>query len=338
MRTTALVLTGWLLAAPAGSQPAGAPVATASQLAFHSDFLMNLHHTLFAAAWARRPGAGTLRALAGALPAPLTAPMTEAEQAAWDAAVAYYDREVASRDLLRGRGMYALKMALVAGDLSSPAVGTELRAVLDSAAPVYRRHFWPAHDRANREWIAKTVEGVRTIGPEVIARLTKLYTMPWFTAPVRVDVVWVGNRQGAYATEGPTHATIASQAPNHTGWTSVEIVFHEISHTLIAPIEKQLAAALGDRLREHGVLWHVVQFYITGEAVRGVLGARGIQYEPYLYSSGLFERAWPAYRRPVEEHWRPYVDGRTTIEAAVRGTVAAVMRQAPVQSPPVTRR
>ena len=118
----------------------------------------------------------------------------------------------------------------------------------------------------------------------------------------------------------------------------MEIVFHEISHTLIAPIEKQLAAALGDRLREHGVLWHVVQFYITGEAVRGVLGARGIQYEPYLYSSGLFERAWPAYRRPVEEHWRPYVDGRTTIEAAVRGTVAAVMRQAPVQSPPVTRR
>lgn len=61
---------------------AAGQVATASQLAFHSDFLMNLHHTLFAAAWARRPEAGTPRALAGALPAPLTASMTEAEQAA----------------------------------------------------------------------------------------------------------------------------------------------------------------------------------------------------------------------------------------------------------------
>jgi hypothetical protein len=262
MTMTSLLLL-WLTAATAGpnpAQPTDSRVASESQLEFHSAFLMNLRHALYAAAWAQRPEAGTLRALAGPLPTPLDAPLTKEEQAAWDAAVAYYDKNVASHDLLFGRGMYEIKSALVAGDLTREAVGKELRAVLESAAPIYRKHDWSAHDRANREWIQRTVEGVRAIGPDVIARLTKLYAMPWFTAPVRVDVVWVGNRQGAYATEGPTHATVSSGKVAHVGWTSVEVVFHEISHTLIAPIERQLAVALGDRLREHGILWHVVQF------------------------------------------------------------------------------
>jgi len=196
--------------------------------------------------------------------------------------------------------------------------------VLESAAPVYRKHFWAAHDRANRAWIQQTVERTRTIAPEVIARLTKLYIVPWFAVPVRIDVVWVGNRQGAYATEGPTHATISSGDANSTGWTAVETVFHEISHTLIAPIEKQLASALGDRLRDHRVLWHVVQFYVTGQVMRDVLLARGIEYSPYMYSTGLFDRAWGQYRGVVEANWRPYVDGKVTLEIAIEGTAKAL--------------
>jgi hypothetical protein len=200
-------------------------------------------------------------------------------------------------------------------------VDGELRRVLEAAAPVYRKHFWPAHDRANRAWIERTVEGVRTVAPEVISRLTKLYSKAWFTSPVRIDVVWVGNRQGAYATDGPTHATISSGAANNTGWSAVEIVFHEISHILIEPIEKRLATALGPGLRDHGVLWHVVQFYVTGQVVRDVLATRGISYIPYMDSTGLFDRAWSRYRAAVERNWRPYIDGRITVEQAVTGTV-----------------
>jgi hypothetical protein len=216
-------------------------------------------------------------------------------------------------------------MALVDGNLAADAVGDELRRVLDAAAPVYRKHFWPAHDRANRAWIERAADGVRATAPEVIARLTKLYTMPWFDSPVRVDVVWVGNRQGAYATVGPTHATISSGAANNTGWSAVEIVFHEISHILVEPIQQRLATALGERLRDHSVLWHVVQFYITGQVVRDVLAAKGINYEPYLYSTGLFDRAWGRYREAVEQHWRPYVDGRITLDQAIERTVKQVL-------------
>lgn len=318
-----------LLTAAAQTPPSSRPQSVAaevSNLRFHSDFWMNLHHVLYAAAWSNRPEAGTLRALAGRLPAPLEGPFTDEERAAWRAAVEYYDRELAGRDLLSGRGMLALKAALVEGDLSGDAVGASLRQVLESAAPVYRRSFWPAHDRANREWIAALEERLRAAGPDVIPRLEKFYGVAWFTGPVRVDVVRVGNRQGAYTTIGPTHVTISSSDPDNAGWSAMEIVFHEASHVLVRPLQKELAIALGDGLREHGVLWHVVQFYVTGAAVQQALRARGIDYAPYMYSTGLFDRAWSRYRKPVEANWGPYVEGKVSREAAVAGTVRDVTR------------
>jgi hypothetical protein len=316
---SALVAIFWIQAPPSGR------VAEVSNLHFHSDFLMNLHHTLYGAAWARRPEAGTLRALAGSLPQPLDpSGLTADERAAWDTAVAYYDRNLASRDLLFNRGMGSIKRALAAGHLDAPAVGTELRAELDRAAPVYRRHFWPAHDRANRSWIAATTANAATVAPTVIRRLENLYGVPWFTSPVRVDIVWVGNRQGAYTTNGPTHVVISSGDPENTAWTSVETVFHEVSHTLVLPIQDKLARALGERGKDHGVLWHVVQFYLTGAVVKEELRQRGVEYVPYMYSTGLLDRAWSQYRKPVEESWAPYVDGKISLEDAIARTVASL--------------
>jgi hypothetical protein len=66
----------------AQSETTSKPAKEVANIRFHSDELMNLHHTLYAAAWARRPEAGTPRALAGRLPAPLDTPMTAQERAA----------------------------------------------------------------------------------------------------------------------------------------------------------------------------------------------------------------------------------------------------------------
>ena len=52
----ALVLILLCLARPAAGQE---PVVVVANLALHSDFWINLHHTLFAAAWARRPETGS---------------------------------------------------------------------------------------------------------------------------------------------------------------------------------------------------------------------------------------------------------------------------------------
>jgi hypothetical protein len=306
----------------AGPARADAPVSTTAQLEFHSSFWLNLHHTLFAAAWARRPNTDQRR-LVGALPSPLIGPLSDEERAAWDAAVAYYDRELADRDLRTGKGMTSIKLSLAAETLSGEAIGPEPRAVLDRAAPVYRRHFWPAHDRSNREWIRATSEHLRSIERDLVTSHERLYARPWFASPVRVDVVWVGR---AYTTLDPfTHATVSpAEGAGLTGWTGVEITVHEVCHELILPTEAALAEAFGDRARQHGGLWHVVQFYQTGAALQQILRARDIDYTPYMYSTGLFDRAWSQYRKPVEDAWGPYVRGEISRAVAIERLVAAV--------------
>jgi hypothetical protein len=217
--------------------------------------------------------------------------------------------------------MVSLKDALVAGNLASDSVGADLKRNLESAAPVYRRYFWPAHDRANRVWIAATVERMRAIAPDTIPRLEKFYGTRWFATPVRADVVWVGNRQGAYSTTEPTHATISSGDPENRDWAAVETVFHELSHALVPSLQEALARALGDRLRDNRVLWHVVQFYLTGAAVQQALKAKGVDYVPYMYATGLLERAWKQYEAVLDANWRPYVEGTRSLDDAIAGTV-----------------
>ena len=299
---------------------AAEPVVVVSQLEFHSAFWINLHHLLYGAAWARRPHDGGRRNVPD-MPAPLPSTLSVEERAAWETAVDYYDRTLASRDLLTGMGMMQIKTALAAEDLASSAVGVELRAVLERAAPIYSKHWWPAHDRSNREWIRDTAERLRTIEKEIVSAQAQLYGRPWFAAPVRVDVVWVGR---AYTSLGPTHATVSPAEGPLTGWTGAEMVLHEVSHELILPIQRELGVAFGDRWKQHGVLWHVVQFYITGLALERILAARGIDYRKYLDSAGLFDRAWPQYRKPIEESWAPYVRGEITRAEAITRTVAAV--------------
>jgi hypothetical protein len=296
-------------------------VTIVANLEFHSAFWLNLHHALFAAAWARRPDTGARR-LVGPLPAPLAAELSQDERAAWDAAVRYYDREMADRDLRTGRGMTPIKRALADDNLAADAIGPALRAVLERTAPVYRRRFWPAHDRANRDWIQATTDLLRTIEREIVVSHERLYARPWFATRVRVDIVWAGR---AYTTLDPTtHAVVSPAESALTGWTSVEIVLHEVCHELILPTERLLGEALGDRLDEHGVLWHVIQFYQTGVSLQRLLRARDIDYTPYMYSTGLFDRAWGRYRKPVEEHWAPYVRGEITRAEAIERTLAAL--------------
>ena len=307
------------LLAPLRAHGASDPVAEVANIRFHSDELMNLHHFLYAWAWRTRTQGRPLSQRLDALPA---APFTPEERAAWDEAVRYYDRELASKDLLFGEGMSAIKTALVEGRLDAPAIVPGLRAALQAAAPIYRRHFWPEHDRVNRAWIADIGSRVSSLRDDVVPRLETLYATKWFARAERADIVWAGNWAGGYATTGPTHATISSTHPTTQGWEAVETVFHEYSHILVDGLSRKLNAALGDRLKQHGVLWHTVQFHLTGEAVREALARRNITYEPSVVE--LFGRAWPQYRQPVTDAWAPYLAGRATMDEAIARTVASL--------------
>jgi hypothetical protein len=89
-------------------------------------------------------------------------------------------------------------------------------------------------------------------------------------------------------------------------------------------LQGKLRTALGDSVRQHGNLWHATQFYLTGEVVREVLAARKIDYTPLVYSLGLFDTQWAAYRSLIEEIWEPYLRGRYSMDDAIAKTVNAV--------------
>ena len=283
------------------------PVAEVANLRFYSDELLNLHHTLYAAAWAgRKQGLS----LAGKLPHPLTAPFTPEERVVWEQAVQYYDSHIASRDLLTGPGMTGIKLALVSGNLNDPAIDKDLRATLEAARPVFHKYFWPEEDRVNRAWIASVTERVKTTAPVVIPRLEKIYEAEWFSYPVRADAVWVGNWGVNFTTSDPTHSTLSSTDPAGQDWSVVEVVFHEFSHVLVDRLTARLNEKLGDAAKQNGALWHAIQFYLTGEVVREALASRNIDYKPMVYSApNLFAGGWRAYRKPIEEAWEPYLQG-----------------------------
>jgi hypothetical protein len=317
----------WIVLATPGLIAQGSKELVLNQTPFavHSAFWPNLHHLLWAEAWARRPPSE--ETAAGALPEPLvTAQLTAEERRAWDAAVSYYDEEIA--DLHPLFEMRSIRKAMIAAGTELSATGLEPahREVLIGAASVYRKHWWPAHDSANRTWVTDALSKVATLTPVVPERLARLYGMPWFTSAVRVDVVRVANREGAFTSidPAPAHITISSSAPNGQGWMAAEILFHESSHALVFPLMNDFAAELRTQRKVSRQLWHAALFFLTGEVVRQALAERGNAYEPYLYSTGLFRRAWPELRAPIESYWKPYVNGEVPRDVAIRNVVSAI--------------
>jgi hypothetical protein len=320
--TTALVV----MTLFAASAAAETPVAEVSQLQLYSSFWQNLHHFLYVSAWATRPVVPGQRRLAMPLPPGSDVSMAPDEKATWDHAVTVYERDFASRDLLFGQRMTMIKLGLVDRDdkLTGAPYDDELKTLLLSAAPIYRKYWWPAHDAGNRAWIEDAVRRTTKYAPAIIARLTTLYGVPWFGRPVRVDVVRFGKSQGAYTSNNPTHIVVASSDPGYAQWSSVEMLFHESSHGLFRKTQLAIEDAANRAGKMPRDLWHVVLFYIAGEVTRQELAKDGVEYKPYLYAIGLFDRAWPRFRSPVETSVQPYIDGKATLEQMVTSLVTAI--------------
>jgi hypothetical protein len=314
MKRAVALLALTLCSVTAAAEP---PIAEVSQLRLYSSFWQNLHHFLYVSAWATRPVVPRAPRLAMPLPADRVVPLTPEEKSTWDAAVTYYDRNVASRDLLFDDDLTYVKLTLADADdtLGNVRIDTVLRSMLLEAAPIYRKYWWSDHDAANRSWIVRVSRQTPSVAGPIITRLTALYAVPWFTTPVRVDVVRAGKSQGAYTSNNPRpYIVVASGDSSYDGWSGTEMLFHESSHALFQNVRLAVDFAAKAANKQPRDLWHVVLFYIAGEVTRQELAKKGIEYRPYLYATDLFDRAWPAFRESVERHVRPFVDGQVALD------------------------
>ena len=317
---------------------------------FDSGFWVNLHHFLYLQARLSKGNPASTDNGRGEVPPddlPVSLLDFPAEQIrAWQDAVAFYEKDLAGRDLLLNGDMENINNRLsemeacpdLEGKTSASCrsgLRTDLIEALERAAPVYRAHWWSEQDRANREWIAQVTPIVQQMGVELSGQLAEIYQRPWPTNRLRVDVVWYGGPFGAYTSLSPTHVTISSHDSRNQGIYGFEVLFHESSHALADQVTKAIAKEFRDRDKPiPRDLWHALLFYTTGEMVRRDLAYEGMSlasqegvdpasYQPYASRFGLYSGGWEQFRGLLDLYWRPYLDGKVTFETAIAQLAAA---------------
>lgn len=271
---------------------------------FQSNFWVNLHH--FVRAEARRRNVGEKPVLE--LPAAALDPYSDLAKAA----LMFNARLIRINNAL----------ASISGDvLPASAVEPEIAAALNAAAPIYRAKLWDRHRRDNEEWIAAHAPLIQRHASSMIRALAAAYKATWPDGPILVDLAPDSGPDEAYTTNGPPgtagHTVIAPLRLTDMD-KAFELVFHEASHTVDGQIMKHLAQE-GNPPR---VLWHVLIFYTSGELAKRELGKQNDQSYRTYAEQGLYEKAgWQKMRESLQRDWQPWLDGKTSFEAAVRALV-----------------
>jgi hypothetical protein len=362
LRAATLIALGALLAfAAAARAQSDSMFGPLPVFEFHSGFWLNLHHTLYQQAKVRitpvehQPGKYAHPA-AEAAPLPVVT-LTPAEQRAWNDAVNYYAANYATRDLLFSNDLILLKNQLgdfedcdeLSGVKKKPCdagLPPEITRILEAAGVVYRAHYWNAHDRANRNWIAGVAPLVRDQGVGLSERLASIYQTRWPKKKIRVDVSAYANWSGAYTTLDPLRVTISSLDARNQGSSALEVLFHEASHGIAEPVEQAIARECKQRDKPiPRDLWHALIFYTTGEVIRPVMTAATDHpaeaqgtlsaeagdgntsaggYTPYAVKEGLYQRGWDDYLKVLSRFWQPYLDGSATFDDAIARMVSSL--------------
>lgn len=283
----------------------------------HNSFWMSLHQTLMSEVRKTRD--------LGAL--------TMEEQAAWNEAVAAYRTAAGNA----GNVTFTRPMVItvdgttqVADDALEPAIDAPMADALRRAAPVYRKHWWPADEKANQFFLTYAAALLRDAGEELISAHEKVYRTPW-PKRIRTFVSPEGGPFGAYTLTtlqlGGITTVMSSRDPGYQGLRALEMMLHESSHAVVDPNRGTVAAAISAAATKQGVpvppdLWHAILFATSSELTRRALIERGVtDFVPS--SRDMLTRVWPKYREPIEKHWLPYLSGTGTLEEAIEKVVAA---------------
>jgi hypothetical protein len=250
------------------------------------------------------------------------ATLSNSDRERWLRAVGFY------RETIAARSHWDLELLRVKRDLLSlggdPAASPPdrikgIRAALATAMPVYRRKWWPEHDRANRRWIGVVAPRLRAHEARFVQTMLRLNRgTTWPEDRWRVDVSAYANGRAGYTTrEG--HVVIYSTDSAVQNLYGLEMVFHEIQHAsaVAGASEEDLARAFetaGAKMPPN--LSHALMFATAGAFTQSVAERDGLPpHTPYWIKQGFEDRDdWKNLFGPVNEHWVPVVRGNRSKE------------------------
>lgn len=257
----------------------------------------------------------------------ISATLTGNDKAAWDAAIAYYQENIINYDLVTSDRMRLLKNTLEnfenENTLRLSNLDPKLVHVLDEAAPVYRAHWWDAHDRANRAWISDVVALADADGSFLTQKMAAAYETPWPDGATRVDVVAYANDSGGFTTLRPTRVTVSSLDPANQKLTAEEALFHEGSHALAERVGNLM---LGDFAAHKKVmppdLLHAVLYFTAGYFVK----QQHPDYIPYAQGNDLWiQPRWKGFHDAIVKDWQPHLEGQSDARTAIAQLVTDII-------------
>lgn len=296
---------------------------------FETDgFWLNLHHFLYVLgrAEAKMPDV-TREAVAGA-PADEAdgiAALSPADQQAWRDAVAVYASGISKQDTVFDPKLVELTNRLRRADSNRPAsalaIDSALAKVLDRAAPIYRRVWWPRHRDANRAWLKSEQDLISRQGPQVLAYVTRAYQESWMNGGYPVNISAWSNWAGAYSSTIDSLLVVSSLSKGNAGSSGFEIAFHEAMHQWDDAMYARLARlAKANNVTVKDNLTHALIFYTAGEAVKSVVPG----HTPYAEAAGLWrQRGLGTFKPALDAHWKPYLDGNATLDEALSALLKA---------------
>lgn len=288
---------------------------------FHTGELwLNLHHFLYVLGRAENKTPDSSRAAVVNGPRDQQdglANTTAAEKLIWTEAVSFYANSLSRKDAVFDEPLPSITSALAqAGEAKSLAqvkIDPAVAAVLERAAPVYRKLWWPKHHAANVEWQRVIQKLLDRHGDAILKFITSAYKMEWKPGGFHVHLSGYSNWAGAYSTTGEL-LVLSSLAGDIKTTYGLETIFHEGMHQW----DQQVIDILREQSRQQNRrvpngLSHALIFFTAGEAVRHVLPG----HVPYAVQFGVWNRGIAAFKTPLEEVWKPYLDGQGTRDDAI---------------------
>ena len=281
---------------------------------------LNLHHFLYVLGRAQNKTFDAAREAVNKAPAEQEkglATLSASEQSAWKEAVSAYAAASSKKDLVFDDPMPAIAKALAqaneARSLNNVEIDQAIVATLQRVEPIYRKAWWSEHKRANQAWPSSIQKLVELHGPTVLSFITRVYQQKWPEAGYEVHLSAFANWAGAYSTEGNL-LVVSTLAEGNRDLYGLEIVFHEAMHQW----DPQIAEALQTqaRLQNKPVprgLSHAMIFFTAGEAIRRVSAT----HVPYGEKAGVWQRGMAQFKQPLEQLWKPYLDGKGTRDEAL---------------------
>src|SRR5262245_57077088 len=294
-----------------------------------NEFWLNLHCYLYVLGRARTHTPDSSREAVAGAPADEARGLeglSAADRTSWDDAVTFYEEGLSRKHAAFDHPLPAITGTLANADDAASLAGTSLDSavatVLERAAPVYRKAWWPQHLAANRARQAEVQQFVDRYGSEVLTRITRAYGMPWPASGYPVHFSGFTNWAGAYSTRGNL-LVVSGLATELAGSQGFEIVFHEAMHQW----DEGMMQLLSDEVRRIGKrlppnLSHAMIFFTAGDVVSRVIPG----HVPYAEAAGVWQRGFEPFRAPLQETWKPYLDGKGTRDEAIAALVARVAR------------